>query len=378
MNIMLINTIYSPFKVGGAEVSVQLLAEELEKKGNIVTVLTLHDEKKRKVEKINNVTVVYLPLKNLYWPFENKRQSKIKKILWHSIDNYNIFMAHSVTRELEKFSPDVVHTNNISGFSVAIWNVIKKKKIKLVHTSRDYYLFHPNSTMYGKSSDISPKHPIVKFWSFVKKKASRHVDNYVGISQFIEDFHVRNGFFSHANSSFIYNAVDYNLLEKAKSPHNRIGFIGRLTKDKGFDEFCYYIRELKTKNKEVVAVAAGRFNNDSEGVGLKNLAENCSVRLLGFTTLNDFFSVVDIVILPVKWREPFGRVVVESIFAGKIVLTNSVGGIGELINILPNVYALDDDSIDINRISLNPVGNDIIDKFSSNKVAENYLETYRI
>lgn len=48
MKILIVNTLYSPFKVGGAEVSVQILAEELVMKGHSVRVVTLHNEKKGK------------------------------------------------------------------------------------------------------------------------------------------------------------------------------------------------------------------------------------------------------------------------------------------------------------------------------------------
>lgn len=376
MNIMMINTIYSPFKIGGAEVSVQLLAEELERKGNIVTVLTLHEGKERKVSKVNNVTVVYLPLRNLYWPFSGKSQSKIKKILWHAIDNYNPLMAFSVARELEFFKPDLVHTNNISGFSVSIWKVIKNKNIKIIHTSRDYYLFHPNSTMYGGNGDLASDNVAVKFWSFLKRRASKHVDVYVGISKFIKNFHVENGFFEKAHAGYIYNSVNSIRTEKSKPPYYRVGFIGRLTKDKGFDDFCNYIRKLKDNNRDIKAVAAGRFNSGPESHELKALAESCSVDVLGFVSLETFFASVDVVVLPVKWREPFGRVIVESVFAEKVVLTNAVGGISELIELLPNVRVINDNPIDLQTLVLEPIDDEVIAMFSSKIIALAYIEFY--
>ncbi|RJF58911.1 glycosyltransferase [Serratia inhibens] len=373
----MINTIYSPFKIGGAEVSVQLLAEELEKKGNTVTVLTLHDEKARKVSTINNVTVVYLPLKNLYWPFDGKQQSKIKKLFWHIIDNYNPLMARSVANELDNFKPDLVHTNNIAGFSVAIWEVIKRKNIKLIHTSRDYYLFHPNSTMYEGNGDLSVNKPVVKFWSFLKKVKSKHVDVYVGISEFIKDFHVENGFFAKARKKYIYNSVDSIKFEKKESPSWRVGFIGRLTRDKGFDDFCHYVKKLKKNNSDIKAVAAGRFNSGGDSQELKVLAENCSVELLGFISLDTFFSSVDVVVLPVKWREPFGRVVVESVFAEKMVLTNAVGGIAELALLLPNIHVIDDNVlVELDKLEIKSVDSDTIGMFSPKKIAKEYFEVY--
>ncbi|MGQ6077032.1 glycosyltransferase [Serratia sp. IR-2025] len=113
MKIMIVNTLYSPYKIGGAEVSVQLLAEELVMMGNEVRVICMHQEENRKEAIINGVKVVYLPLKNIYWPYgSNQNQNKVRKLIWHLIDNYNIAMAKLFRNELIDFSPEVVHTNN--------------------------------------------------------------------------------------------------------------------------------------------------------------------------------------------------------------------------------------------------------------------------
>lgn len=378
MKILIVNTLYSPFKVGGAEVSVQILAEELVMKGHSVRVVTLHNEKKRKMSDINGVSVCYLPLKNIYWPFDTSvgKTNPLQKMLWHVIDNYNPVMAKSLSKELDDFKPDVVHTNNISGFSVAIWRVIKKFGAKLVHTTRDYYLFHPNSTMYSDLGDMSPEKPVVKFWSLIKRRASHKVDVYVGISKFIKDFHQENGFFASAKSFYIYNPVESIDFEKTKSKTIRVGFIGRLTKDKGFDEFCDYVTKLKLTNPEVQGVAAGRFSN-GEGQGvLKKLATDSGISLLGFVSLNVFLSSVDVVVLPVQWREPFGRVIVECVLAEKLVLTNAVGGISELAAMLPNVKIIDSSPLHLSEIQLAPVKQKVIELFSRRSIAQSYLNIY--
>lgn len=48
MRVLIVNTLYYPYKIGGAEVSVQLLAEELTRKGHQVRVVCLHHEKEKK------------------------------------------------------------------------------------------------------------------------------------------------------------------------------------------------------------------------------------------------------------------------------------------------------------------------------------------
>lgn len=118
------------------------------------------------------------------------------------------------------------------------------------------------------------------------------------------------------------------------------------------------MRELKKNNSDIKAFAAGRFNSGSDSLELKTLAENCAVDLLGFVSLDTFLSSVDVVVLPVKWREPFGRVVVESVLAKKIVLTNAVGGITELAKILPNIHIIDDNApILLDKLVFKTVGN---------------------
>ena len=55
MKILIINTLYAPYKIGGAEKSIQSLAESFVKKNVEVMVLTLGTENKRTILNIFNV-----------------------------------------------------------------------------------------------------------------------------------------------------------------------------------------------------------------------------------------------------------------------------------------------------------------------------------
>lgn len=338
MRILIINTLYSPYKVGGAEVSVQLLAEGLVSAGNQVRVLSLHEFNYIKRDIINGVEVCYTPLMNIYWPFKKDFEaSKIKKLIWHTLDNYNPLMKKSVTREILDFKPDVVHTNNLAGFSVSAWTAAKEHNIRLIHTARDYYLFHPNCTLFKNGESQNPNELNVRFWSWVKKIKSKNVDYFVGISDFIRIFYIKNGFFEQEKSIFIYNSV--NKIEKSNLNGNieTIGFIGGLTAEKGFDVFCDIADKYRSKYK---FYAAGSFKNNSESIVLAKRAKDTNIILLGFVTLEDFVNKVDAVVLPIKWNEPFGRVVVECALSGLPIYTNMQGGISELVNYFQNIFNL--------------------------------------
>ena len=332
MKISIVNTLYTPYKIGGAEVSVQILAESLVEKGHNVQVICLTDKKDIWFDNINNVEVCYIPLANVYWPYGKTKNPSWKRLLWHLIDQYNPVMAKNVEKQIKLFNPDVVHTNNLAGFSVSIWDVVKKLNIKLVHTSRDYYLFHPNCTLFSKGVNVDPDSLPVKLWSWFKKIKSSKVDHFVGISDFVTDLHKSKGFCKTAKFDTIYNPVPKPKVDKIPRIGEtlRVGFIGRLSVEKGFDEFCNIASQIRNNKNNIQFLAAGRFEDSAQGKLLAQRAKDSAVQLLGFTALESFLAQIDAVVLPIKWREPFGRTVIECSYHVP-VFTNPTGGVSELM-----------------------------------------------
>ncbi|TYR68726.1 glycosyltransferase, partial [Serratia marcescens] len=373
-----VNTLYAPYSVGGAEISVQILCEELAKQGHQVRVITLCDKKKRELTTIKSVDVVYLPLKNIYWPFNAKKQSALKRFLWHFVDNYNFFMRASFRKEVLGFKPDVIHTNNLAGFSVAIWSVAHALGIGIVHTSRDYYLLDPNTTLNRNGIDINSNSPIIFLWSIIKRIHSKKIKFHVGISRFIMDFYSERDFFNNACCCYIYNPVSPHFTHRSEGQVKRLGFIGRHTKEKGFDTFCNIIIQLRESGHTFSAFSAGEYRDSNEAAVLQSLAKLADIQHLGRVNLAQFLNEVDIVILPFKWREPFGRVVVESALANKCVLINPVGGVKELIENIPTVKEMTFENL-MWAMSLAEniePGSEIIKLFDVRKITDEYMRIY--
>ncbi|WP_407247428.1 hypothetical protein [Klebsiella pneumoniae] len=81
-----------------------------------------------------------------------------------------------------------------------------------------------------------------------KKILGKNVDVYVGISNYIKDKHIEAGFFKSTEKYTIYNSVKSNvILDLTAANDKRLGFIGRLTYEKGFDQFCKLAQLNKTK-----------------------------------------------------------------------------------------------------------------------------------
>ena len=79
MKILIFNTLYYPNQLGGAEKSVQLLAEGLVQSNyDVVVVCTSNRNYK---DYINGVKVYYVKTNNLYWAYNAKEEKSYKKPL---------------------------------------------------------------------------------------------------------------------------------------------------------------------------------------------------------------------------------------------------------------------------------------------------------
>ena len=94
LSVLILNSLYTPFVVGGAEIVAEMLASTLVTQGHRVTVATScsrdHDYS---VERISGVDVYRFFPKNLWWLYERftlgDKRSAIDKIRWRVKDAWN-------------------------------------------------------------------------------------------------------------------------------------------------------------------------------------------------------------------------------------------------------------------------------------------------
>lgn len=330
MKILFINILYYPNIHGGAERSVQLLAEGLVKKGHKSVVIALGE--KYQEYNHNGVQIYVLEYKNIYplYTKENISYRKFKVPLWHTIDTYNFFIKKDISKIIEIESPDLVHTNAITGFSVSIWDEIKKYKLPIVHTLRNYYLLCLTGILYAKGKICEKQCLKCKIFSYPKKQISNKVDYVVGISNYTLDKHLDSGYFKDAKSKVIFNSIDkINILKKSENIKKDLvfGYIGALHYYKGIELVLnLFSSELKT-NKLLIAGKGEDFYEES----LKNKYNNKNIEFLGWQNTEDFFTKIDILIVPTLGHEPFGRIIIEAYGNGIPVIGNNKGGIPDII-----------------------------------------------
>ncbi|WP_223918392.1 glycosyltransferase [Aeromonas caviae] len=369
------NTLYYPNRKGGAERSVQLVCEELVQQGAKVDVVSIWDKVSARSEVINGVTSLKWNPCNLYsvHNYSNTRRSFISKICWQIFDIFNVLMFLKALHFFYKKKPDVVWTNNLSGFSLSIWVAAFLLKIPVCHTARDYYLLSNNVQLYKKEK-LCPGHNI-----FSKVKISlfyflsKWLRAFVGISDFVVFYHKR---YSRCKKhERIYNSVIFNESScKAKDKlysnvKSRVfGYLGQINSAKGVDSLISHF--LCNSINSTLHIAG----KDEEGYAKKYNHER--VRFVGFQNPEIFFRNIDCLIVPSLWDEPFGRTVVEALAYGVPVICSSQGGLLELSNLFKSVicFSLSDDyDYDLVNINFDNSDDIVLERmFSVQEIAKQY------
>ena len=344
MKILFVNTLYTPHSVGGAERFVQSLAEGLIKVGHDAVVASTAPQKGTRIDRINGVKVYYIGLKNLYWPFGDKKNPSVLKPLAHALGTYNPWMAREVEQIIDAEQPDLVHTNNLGGFSVLAWQRIKQRHLPLVHTLHDHYLLCPRGTMFRSGRNCRTRCAECRLYALPRKRPSNQVDTVVGVSRFVLERHLRFGYFADtSNKSVIPNAYRVESAELRSGtrsrPPIRFGYLGSLHPNKGLEVLLEAATQLPEGTWSLDV--AGRGFTAYERYLHATYKRMPAIKFLGYVSPEVFFRELDVLVVPSLLTETFGRVVIEAYAHGVPVIGSSRGGIPELIENEDTGYLID-------------------------------------
>lgn len=375
MNILLNNIYYYPNLAGGAEVSVMKLSETLAKiEGNSVSVLAISENGEYIREVINGVTIYRLPLRGNR---QNRLQRRINRV-------YNLSDYRLIFSTIQQIQPDVLHTNNLRTFSVAIWKAAYNLGIPIVHTLRDYVLI-----------DIY-KYKVEKY---LIKHYSNIVSAITAPSLCTLNTHLNVGLFSGAKvKCAIPNAIDVdidatrNLLVK-KEVHRskndgfyRFAYIGRFSEEKGVD-WLVKVFSKKMEHKELHLFGNGTLKPETIEIISKTpgIIEH---GMLSERELNECLQEIDVVVVPSLWEEPFGRVILDAYKNGIPVIVTNRGGMPEIVTDAKTGLIIEPNDVNLstaidrmcNTDIINDMCNNILDvlpRFTVESQAEQFMELYK-
>lgn len=333
MKILIVNTYYYPNMIGGTEQSIKLLAEGLASKGHEIYVLT-GDKQESEHEIINGVNIIRLDLMN-------KNKSKVQKVVRKVCELNNLVIKRKVNKIIEKIRPEVIHTNNLFYISPIIWKIANERKIKVVHTLRDYWGLCPKTSLLDKNAIICKKRNVIcDLHTNNYKRFSKNVNIVTAPSNFTLDIYNKEGIFTNIPNIMIPNAIDIDIdkqlkIIKKKKEINDIKiqflYIGSLHQHKGIE---YLIKTFKTISNDSIELKICGDGPLKEFVQ-RSCKEDSRISYLGtvFSTEKDrILTESDVMIIPSIWYEPFGRVVIEAYKYSLPVIACEIGGIKELLN----------------------------------------------
>jgi glycosyltransferase involved in cell wall biosynthesis len=332
VKVLMVNSMYPPKYKGGAEKAISLLAESMQKKGYQVVVVCLHKNNEESIDEVNGVKVYRFPIDNTYWPYYRKETvGAFKKLLWHIRDCWNQSAVKRFARVLEVERPDVIHTHNLSGLSVALWKEGYSRNIRIVHTMHDYYLLCVRSTLFSRGRACNRQCVQCSLLRLQHAQASQYVSHIVSVSSYVLNRHLEAGYFKGIPSSVIRNVnntlkISGNISRCGNQNDLIFGFMGAIVPEKGIE----YLLEMFTKLNDqgcLLHIAGG--GSPAYIKQLQNAFDRPNIIWLGFISPQEFYSRVDVMVVPSLWHDPLPYVVLEAVDAGKPLICAKSGGIPE-------------------------------------------------
>ena len=351
MNLLMVNMYYYPNIIGGTENSIKLLAEALAKRGNKVIIYTLDAEIKSSnfiPETINGVSIYRGYSKCAYerWKYNKKNVYTIISNRVHFFYNKNTVSDISTIIKKEKI--DLIHSNNLGSISLSVWKLAKDNNIPVVHTLRDYWLMDP-STIIGRSNIvIGQLHRMI-----CRCFSNKYIEHVTAPSNRTLELFKNNNFFLNAKSECIVNSIqpNYKMLstivkEKNLRTDDNIKFlyVGNLLDNKGIDVLLDAFRLLDNKSITLTICGSG----PEEKLVEKRAASDGRIIYKGRCTaeqVNMEYKKADVLIVPSRWEEPFGRIIIEGAQYGLPVIGSDRGGIPEVIATLKCGRLFDSNSV---------------------------------
>ncbi|MGV3761299.1 glycosyltransferase family 4 protein [Parapedobacter sp.] len=332
MKILYIHTLYAPYIAGGAEISLKLLVEGMQAAGHEVAVLSLVPGGGLRDEWVDGVKVYRAGLKNTYWPFAKERRGKFSRLRWHVRDRYNRAMATYVREVLATERPAIVSCHNLVGWSIAVWDEVRRAGIPIVQVLHDMYLLSPNSTLFKQGHTHAHQDTISRLLRRRHRRASALLTAVVGISRSILDRFLEYGYFKNVPRYVVHNARDIPAVGTPRQRGNgdplTVGYIGTLASLKGVE---WLIAQFKRAGIDGRLRIAGKGKTEDVQRFNELAGDDGRIDFVGYVTPADFYPTVDVLVVPSLWEEPLGMVAVEGLANHLPVVASDRGGLRETV-----------------------------------------------
>lgn len=336
MKILVVNNFYFPHQVGGAEESLQLQCEALMGLGQEVHVLTIaHDEQPR-IANVNGVTVHYLATAFSGGSPLQKNRTLLRRLGWQFGTSAQVIAQTRIFRLLKDGKFNILYANNLPGIGRAVVLMARMLGIPVVAGLRDYAWICLRQSRFEGGKNCESTCMKCRIGCIGRRALSKTVRGVAANSKTLLEPFERDSAFTSARKKVIYAGAPSTgrTTHLCGAKHNeltsaRVGVMGQIQPSKGFDIFLDETKDIALSG-QISIVVSGSISSDY-AVNLRNRHDPDRVNFTGHINRSDFFSLVDIVVIPSIWNEPLSRVTYEALSHGKVVIASTHGGQKEVI-----------------------------------------------
>ncbi|MDI4664837.1 glycosyltransferase [Xanthobacter autotrophicus] len=343
MKICIASQTFAPEDEGGAEISARMAAIELARRQHDVTVLALglEDDPIAPVgthRHPEGFTIVRIPYHN--WHLPAARQSAagaLKKLEWHARAAWGAASRDDISRILEAGGFDVLYAQNSVRMQPALFSAARALKMPIVWHLRDYAVLCPKTNMFRDGKNCEGQCFDCRLLTSRVGVGAGEGITAIAVSNAVRERILKHGLLTKSQWHVLYNTntseqkFDAALMgrEAPSSDVFTFGYLGGLTEAKGVGDLVRAFAGLKGADGARLLVA-GR-GRDDYVAHLKELAAGKPVEFLGHVPPERIYALADVVVVPSRWIEPQGRIIVEAAVYGVPLIGTDRGGIPEVL-----------------------------------------------
>ncbi len=330
MKIMLVCSAFPPRGKGGGPEGSFMIASGLLARGHNVRVVTVGDESA--VEHYKGVEFHVIKSPNVYWNYFFTKRPAFLKLVWHVLENFNPLAYLRLRPHIKAFAPDLVMTVSVENTNVATWLLARVHSTPVVHVIQSYFLACWRGSLFKDGKNCDGQCTDCKVLSVGKKPMTSLVDGVFGETRFVVQQHLNLGYFKRAKSAVIPGPIFpiEGRLPKLRNGPLVVGYMGVLAPHKGVDVLADAACALGPASN-IRFVIGGTGEDDAYVEQLKRRFGEAHVDFLGWVKPENAYPLFDVLVVPSRWNEPFGRIVVEALAYGVPVICARSGGIAESI-----------------------------------------------